>query len=330
MVLRRTIAGLGALLLLTACLEPPEDDDIPLSSFFGDPDADPAMMPHVEDVPALASNVAQFATQVAYLRGYADGDPIWYWNVDGPNAPFIAPLYQVIGPNGEQIGRTIIDVIPGQAGYTPWWRIFEVYTTPEYDGERIWSREAIDAGIKAGILREPVPTDAVANCPVILRDTPIQVSQNPDEFAGTEWVWYRNQRVDWVVFTDFIRWPAARRDMPVYPVYILQRIDEGAPLYEFVTGVDITGDRRLNDSNNIFAAGLDGDRYSPLWYVAFVRVEEDYLSIDTSSTGVGLSAEDQFYDPESKTVISSQVIPPVVEQEEVLVNCPIQRVKGSL
>lgn len=326
----RSLWLLIPLLLCGACLEPPEDDDVPLSTFFGDPDVDPAMVQHVEDDPALASNVAQFASQVAYLKGWADGESIWYWNVDGPNATFIAPLYQIIGPDGQQIGRTIIDVIPGDTGYTPWWRVFTVYTTDKYDGERIWSREGIDAGIRAGILQEPAATDRVANCPVVLRETEIQVRQNPDEYANPSWVWYRNQRVDWVVFTDFLRLEPEKLQMPVYPVYVLQRIDEGAPLYEFVSGVDITGDQLLNDSNNIFASGLDGPRYSPLWYLAVVRVEEDYLSIDTSSSAVGLSAEDQFYDPVGMNVVSSQVVPPISRQKDVLVNCPIQRTKGSL
>ena len=315
----------------SACLEPPEDDEIPLETFFGDPAIAPEDAPHVEDVPALAANVQRFATDVAYLRGYADGEEVRYWNVDGDNATFIAPLYHIIGTDGQQIGRTIIDVIPGDTGYTPWWRIVEVYVTDRYDGERIWSRAAIDAGIRAGILQEPLPTQRVVNCPVILREAKIPVSLDSADDVTPEWVWYRDKRVDWVVFSDFVDVDLDVREMPIYPVYVLQRIDEAAPIYEFVTGVDVNGDQRLDDSNNIFASGLDGPRYSPLWYVAFVRVEADYLSIDTSTgAAVGLSAESQFYDPIGNRVLSSLVVPPVLEMKQVLVNCPIQRTEGRL
>ncbi len=254
---------LGAL-CVGACLEPPEDDAVPPELFYGDPDVEPGMVTHVEDDPTYAANVEQFASSVAYLRGFADGESIWYWNVDGPNATFIAPLYQIIGLDGQQIGREIIDVIPGDAGYTPWWRVWQVKVTDRYDGERIWSRAAIDAGIRAGILEEPMPTMNVVNCPVTRRETVIPVSSDGD-VESTKWVWYRDRRIDWIVFTDFITVPTDDRNMPIYPVYVFQRINEGAPIYEFVTGVDVTGDNELNDSNNIFASGLDGPRYSPLW-----------------------------------------------------------------
>jgi hypothetical protein len=312
-------------LSFTACLEPPEEM-IDQSRIFGDPNLMPADAPHVQDDPDFTANVAAFSTSVAYLRGYAEGDPIWYWNVDGPNATFIAPMFQLVGPDGP-IGRPIIDVIPGDTGYTPWWRTVTVRTTAKYAGEKIWSREAIDAGVRLGILEPPEPQREVKNCPVILRDATVPV--DVDQTAEPTWGWYRNRRVHWIDFTDRLDVPTDVHEMPLFPVYVMQRIDQSAPIYEFVTGVDVTGDGDLDDTNNIFGSKPGGPRYSPLWYVVFVRTVADYPSIDTGAP-VGLSAEDQFVD-QGGAIISPLVVPDgLIEMPGFLVNCGIQRAKGSL
>jgi hypothetical protein len=318
---------------LAACLEPPEDDDVPPERYYGDPSIDPAAAPHVEDVPEFAANVARFTTSAAYLRGFADGEPVWYWSIDGANASFIAPAYEIIGKDGMPIGRAIIDVIPEDAGYTPWWRMVEVHVTDAYDGERIWSRDAIDAGIRAGILNTPVATERVVNGPVALRNMRVPVTAEPGDDVPPKWIWYRNHRVHWVLFDEVMTLPVEVREMPAYPVYVFQRIDEPAPLYEFKTGIDLNGDGVLDASNNVFASGLDGPRYSPLWYPAFVRVVPEYESVDTSSTTpvvVGIDAEDELIDPDTNQILSPMVVPPLDVQRTTLVNCPIQRTKGAL
>lgn len=324
----RTASLLAALGLasMAGCLDPLVDDEVSPARLFGDPDVDPAAVRHVEDDPAHAAKVAAFATSVAYLRGFADGAPINYWNVDGPQSDLIAPAYVLVDAMGRAIERPVIDVIPGDTGYTPWWRKVEVRVTERYAGERLWSRDAIEAAVRAGLVEEPRPTEDVLNCPVILRDARVPVSDT--ETVEPVWVWYRGQRVHWVDFGDPEQVPITEKRMPAEPVYLLQRINEGHLLYEFVVGFDLDGDDRLVSSNNIFASGPGGPRYSPLWYVVLVRTTADYLSID-GDQGVGLTAEAQFYDPERDQVISSNVLS-LIPVPNLLVNCPIQRVEGSL
>jgi hypothetical protein len=317
------------LFALSACLEP-EDEQVDFSRRFGDPAIEPADAPHVEDNPALANNVAAFSRSTVYLNAFSEGDPIRYWNVDGPNATFIAPIFEIVGPDGP-LGRTIIDVIPGDAGYTPWWRTVRVRTTAKYNGERIWSRDAIDAGIALGILEQPEETTEVRNLPVYLRGSRIPVDEDASNDVEPTWGWYRKQRVSWIDFSDRIEVPVGVREMPSFPVYVVQRLNNAQPIYEFVTDTDLNHDGDLDDTNNIFPSKPGGSRYSPLWYVAFVRTVADYPSIDTSSTAVGLKGEEEFLDANLSIIPGGFVVENgILEQRDFLVNCSIQRVRGEL
>src|SRR5215472_4871838 len=142
--MRSCVPALFASLILgslSGCLSPLTSDAVDPTMFFGDPNADPATL-HIQDDPKFLARTKMFGKSVAYLTGFADHEAIHYWNVDGPNATFIAPLFEITGRDGKIIGQPIIDVIPGDTGYTPWWRREIVHTTDKYNGQRIWSREA--------------------------------------------------------------------------------------------------------------------------------------------------------------------------------------------
>lgn len=324
---------LALALASTACLEPLVDDALPTSSAFADPSLTPATAPHVEDDPATAPRLSAFASRVHYLRGFADGQPVWYWNVDGANSSLIAPLFVLEDAAGNVLGRPIIDVLPGEPGYTPWWRRVVVRVTAAYGGEHIWSRAAIEEGVAKGLLEAPRATTTVIDCPVVRRGTTIPVSAMPGaRTASTTPAWYRNQRVELVAFTETIDVPLESRRMPAFPVYILQRIDAGQPLYEAVTGVDVTGDGRLDASNNVFADRLGGSRYSPLWQPYLARVAADVASIDTarSATVAELVREvdlARFVDG-APTPADGRTLS--ITDLGGLVNCPIQRREGAL
>ncbi len=335
--------------ILAGCLDPAVSDEVPTGNLFPDPMADPLAAPRVQDT-VSPEVLAQFSTQVAYLSGFADGQPIRYWNVNGANADFVAPMYFIQNRDGSPLGKPIIDVIPGDPGYSPWWRKVIVRVTPTWTNEKFWSREAIDAGLKLGLLEPPMFTTDVVNCPVTLEETQIPVDRVAEGGRFRErtvppvFGWYRNQRVHWIDFSEVIQVPLgtnnfAAGDMPIFPVYILQRINQGEPIYEFVTGVDINGDRLLEASNNIFAAAPGRPRYSPLWFPVLVRTTETFRSIETSSTSPELTSEDQFIDVQSspdgdiltvKPGTAALAQPAPLVDRTTLVNCPIQRAPGAL
>lgn len=326
---RAALAASCLALTAAACLDPLSSDELDPTGVFGPAEGTPAMQPHVEDNPDLARNVEQFPRSVAYLKGYADGRKVDYWNVPGAIEDFVVPMFIVVDRKANNaMGRPIIDVLPGDRGYSPWWRRVLVYTTDKYNGERIWSREGVDLAVRMGLLEAPVPTTDVVDCPVVQRDTVVPVSAT--DTATLTFAWYRNQRVSWVEFKQPVQVPLDVRAMPKYPVYIFQRIDQPSPIYEFLTGVDADGDGRLINSNNVFAADVGRPRYSHLWYVTFVRTVSGYPSIDNTRTAtVGIDSEAEIVDPETGAIRSSSVLA-VQEVETALVNCPIQSPGGGL
>lgn len=320
--------------LASGCLDALVDDELDPNSIFGDgmlslddPEA-LAAVSHVDTAPDYAERVQHFATEIAYLRGYANGRRVWYWNVPGPNVDFIVPMYKLVEQDGTEVGFWVFDALPGDGGYSPWWRKFTVKKTASFDETRgIWSRESIDLGVRMGMLEPPEATEYVYNFPIVDRHTKVARSPDAGDFVGTSTAWYRNQRVSFIKFTEKVMVPVGQTEFPKYPVYVLQRINEAAPLYEYATGVDVDGDGRLINSNNIFAGDLDDERYSPLWYLAEVRVPAGTVSVDTS-TAVTFSRESELYEDAGRTLEAEGV--DVKKNLEVLVNCPIQRERGAL
>lgn len=328
--------GLSSGLFLTAALagctlDPLVSDDVDLSRVFGDPTIEPADARHVEDNPDYRDRLGLFASQIPYLRAYADGEKIWYWRLVDDVPDFIVPYYILMLPDGTA-QRPVFDVIPGDGGYSPWWRITIVRTTSKYNGERIWSREAIDAGVRIGILEPPEDTPVVITAPIVRRNARIQVDPNGATVEPT-WGWYRNERVSLVIFDSNIDVPTDTRRMPRAPVYVLSRINESRPLFEYATGIDLDNDGLLRSSNNIFTANNGQPGYTPMWYPIGVRTTENYVSIDTvagSTLAVGLRAESDFIGADYGVVVSPQVIPPLDVQRDVLELCPIQKAFGGL
>lgn len=304
------------------CLEPPQEEAIPLESLIGDP----TQAPSVTTLPDYATRLPEFTQQIDYLRGFAEGRAIWYWNVDGTNSRLIAPTFDIVGSD-DALQFRVIDVIPGDPGYTPWWRIVRYRVTDRWNGEVFTSRAAIDAAAQAGLLEGPEETDEILNAPVSIS---IVAANDGDQVVNrAKAVWYRGLRTYWVPFSQTIRVPTGVQQMNMLPVYIFRRIQEATPLYEFGSGIDLNGDEVLDDSNNVFAADVDNEDYTPLWFISYVRTVAAYESIDSGPPRrVGLSSEADFYDRSAGQILSPSVLS--VENDRLkLINCPIQTTRGT-
>lgn len=299
------------------CLGPVEDP-LDLSSRFGPP-GDPV---HIEDTTA---DVSAFPESFVYRWAYVEGERTWYWDI-GPSPAFIAPVFIIEQLNGEAMGRPIIDVVPGDPGYTPWWRIVRVRVTESYAGERIWSRAAIDAGVRLGILEAPEPTSTVATCPVVKRQTRIDLGDGT-RAAPTD-VWFRDQLVSWYRFSDEVEVSPPDVVMPDFPVYQFQRSNQALILDELLTGVDMDGDGEFTNTNNVFSAGSGRPRHSPLWQVVRVRTLPGYESFDGGEPAIQAESDFLSFAGGQGTLIDGDVIS--VEPTGTLVGCPLQPERGRL
>lgn len=329
--MRALLFGTVSLAMIAGCtLDPLVSDDIDLSRVFGDPSLAPENAPHVEDVERYQAQLGLFPSAVPYVSGWVKGRKVWYWRLDQVVPDFIIPYYVVVQKDGTE-QRPIIEAIPGDGGYSPWWRKTIVRTTDKYAGEKIWSREAIDAGVKMGILEAPEDLTTVITAPVVRREVRFKIDpMNWEAEAEPTWVWYRGQRVSWIIFDADVEVPLGVRLYPRAPVYVLRRVNQGSPLNEHATKVDLDGDGRIVSSNNIFPVNVGELGYTPMWYPVLVKTVEEYVSIDNAAPGElpQLTAETQFVGADYSVVISPLVVPPLEPRRDQPELCPIQRTPG--
>jgi len=331
---------LGFLMCSTACLDPLVDDTINPDRIFGDPNVDSSNAPHIEDDDAFRAQAALFPTELPYRQGFAQGDKVWYWDVPDQAIDVIVDIY-LVSKDDVLLEGPIIDVIPGDVGYSPIWRKVFLNTTATYNGEIIRSREAIDLALQLGILDQAQPSEQVVNCPVVSRNAVIALAKNSTKAADLITGWYRNRRVNLVSFSPPSLVPLELNRIPVFPLYIFQRINERIPIDEAVSGIDLNGDNALLSSNIVFAANVTeriDARYSPIWEPWLVRTSSTYPSIDTMDQAPGYTAETDFLDSMTWNIRESAKVGGgsdksyivSVKKLDGLVNCSIQKEKGKL
>jgi hypothetical protein len=101
------------------------------------------------------------------VSGFYRGDPVRYLDL-GPvklaSGNDVAPLWTVTNGTSEQ--HNIIDVVPGDEGYSPLWSINEVTWQPGVTPRTLKSRADVEAATAAGELTVK-RTNTIVNCPVI-------------------------------------------------------------------------------------------------------------------------------------------------------------------
>lgn len=177
-------------------------------------------------------------------------------NADGLEV-VTAPIYVLVtgfdesgNPQVVDGQRNIIDVVPGDEGYSDLWEVTFVTVPADYEANAITSaQEILDAGYELTI------PGVYVNCPVVPTGSTLE---NPDD-ANLVTGWYKGQEVSYFDFGI---------NAPIT-----------APIYAFITGFDDAG-------NPLFVAGqsnvigvVPGDEgYSAFWYVNLVIVPEDYVA----------------------------------------------------
>jgi len=135
-----------AFAMLAGCLGPQVSDDLAASGdIVPAGSAIPAIDGDDAETIALHDNVDSV---VPRLTGFAGGIQIHTWDF-GPAPSFAAPIYMLMrdpgnGPHVRIDHPPIIGTIPGEAGYSPFWSVFEVQVTAAYAGELLTSSSALN------------------------------------------------------------------------------------------------------------------------------------------------------------------------------------------
>jgi hypothetical protein len=208
-------------------------------------------------------------------KGWYEGRQTYYYDfganttasADGETI-IPAPIYVLVtgfnadgSPQTIEGQRNIIDVIPGDEGYSDLWEVTFV-TVPEDTVANTIT--AADEVISGGY--EQTPAGFYVNCPVVPADSTLS------EGGGTLTLgWYKGQDVSYFDFG-------------------MNAIDT-APIYAFITGFDGDGNPQfVEGQNNVIGVIPGDDGYSAFWYVNLVTVPADYVANTITSVDQVLSA----------------------------------------
>ena len=203
---------------------------------------------------AIDLDVAPFVT-----RGLGpDGQVVRYYNFDRqPFAP--APIY-VLYREGESqpvSGQAnIVDAIPGDAGYSDFWRVVRVTVPRGYVANTIRSRTEI---VASGYAIEE--TDAIVNCPIVPEGSH---GDEGDAVDGLTVGWYRNQVVFYFTFGAPLT-ITQEDEVPFAPIFVTFNVNPDEP-----NGGPASGFRTepgTAQTHNVVAAIPGQPGYSPYWAV---------------------------------------------------------------
>ncbi len=294
----------------TGCLDPMVDDQAGFSPHIQNSRYEvPNMM---EDI-ALANRVDAHdgvdGLLVARNVGYAGGEPLHYWDF-GEAPQYAIPVWLIrrCDEDGNVVGPVpnhpnIIDLVPGDVGYSPFWVMVVVCVTDQYEGQVLASFEAIEDAIEIGLAEPMKDTGMWANCPVVLPNVGLELGEGEEPYpphAG--------------YFAGMVAYYHHLGGM-MNGVYGL---DENG----FVLQNDVFMARTASGQacEPVFQVDRSSERYSPLWRVVEVELAEgEACQRDMSSL---VQVDGDSYRPASEAVVQ-------VRTTEQLLNLPIQYAPGS-
>ncbi|HVV82737.1 MAG TPA: hypothetical protein VHE35_06635 [Kofleriaceae bacterium] len=244
-----------------------------------------SVLPSVDDDPALADQIARFDgvdALIPRISGFAAGAPIHTWDF-GPAPDFAAPVYFVVRHTAdgfEPVGHpSLVDSLPGDPGYSPYWIAYLVFVTDAYAGEVIPSVAAIDEAVARGLVERPMVQPFAVDCPIVASDVRLELGAGQPPLAPPSHFNVKGRTAAYydlgLMALDGVRVPETTR-------YLVRR-EGGEPLSEPVRGIDMTGDGDLTDSNDIYDVTPGAPAPTPRCRTVTVAVPADTRSIDTTS-----------------------------------------------
>ncbi len=232
--------------------------------------------------PAPVDNLAGRST-FPRIEGWYKGGSVNYTNYgsSGNVSQPILAFFQAASPSTPVAGQAnIIDTIPGQPGYSDFWRVHKVLVPSSYVANTIRSfEEAVASGYTIQV------TNTTVNCPVVNVN-----ATTPGTVSAKTTGWYRDRVVFY--FDHGPRSPS------------LGFIVQSAPIYAFfyTNGTSVPGQRNVVDVR-------PGDTgYSDLWKVTKVVVGASYV-VNSLKSASAIMASTQVTLQPTSMFVNCPVVP---------------------
>lgn len=211
-----------------------------------------------------------YVTSAPLVAGFSKGQIAWY-RLIGPTNSSVNPVYFFQYPSGGAVQgqKPIIDVKPGDKGYTHFWELHNVTVSDNYTPNTIKSLATLNRAQKAGLVTITDSKRAI-NGPLVARNVKITVVNGEPQFLP---VWYRTETATMAVFETNL--PSGA--VPSVPIWLIQRASDNCPLLEAVCNKDLNHDSDIKDSNDLIDTTPGQPGYFPLWSVSILHVKDAYL-----------------------------------------------------
>lgn len=208
-----------------------------------------------------------------------DGQVVVYYNFDvQPLTP--APIYVLFKEGSEEPVEgqlNIIDVIPGDLGYSDFWLITKVTVPQNYIANTVTSyNDIISVGYSKSV------TTTLVNCPVVPQGS-IANMRLGSESKTLDRGWYKDQIVYYFTFTEKALETNAGGLTPISPIYVTFNVnpddlnsDSGPPSGTVTEPGSV-------QTHNVIATIPSDEDYSPLWSV-YVYDNADFDNVMDLST----------------------------------------------
>ncbi|MGE0173385.1 MAG: hypothetical protein AB7T49_11380 [Oligoflexales bacterium] len=253
------------------------------------------------NVPELpAPNAAiDFDSGPFITRGIGpEGVHVGYYNFDvQPRDPAKIYVFFRAGADAPVDGQlNIVDVIPGDTGYSDFWNVVKVIVPEHYVANSIRSVEEIRS---AGLGTEE--TSIVVNCPVVPAGSTAQRRYNGDSDTGLHQGYYKGGIINYFNFSEKALTLNARGLVPISPIYVTfnKNPDPTDPTSGPASGFVV--EASTGRTHNVVGTTPEDQYYSPLWNV---NVYDNHSF-------------------ESVTDLESAVAAPLLAAGVANVNCPI-------
>jgi hypothetical protein len=209
------------------------------------------------------------------VQGWYEGRQTFYYDfgantkatADGQKV-IPAPIYVLItgfdadgNPQVVEGQRNIVDVIPGDPGYSDLWQVTFVTVPEDYAANTFTSADDV---LNSGF--EMTVPGVLVNCPIV----PLN-SELAEGGAPLVQGWYKGQEVHYFDFGP--------------------NIEEAAPIYAFITGFDADSNPQFVEGQANVIGVIPGDAgYSAFWNVNLVTVPADYQANSITSVDEVLTA----------------------------------------
>jgi hypothetical protein len=206
------------------------------------------------------------------------GEIVRYYGFDvRPEEP--ADLYALFTDGGtEPVQPEVVDVVPGDAGYNDFWRIYRVTVPADYVPNTLTSVEAI---LASGYPIEE--RDFILNCPVVPEGSTAELRYEEDGETEAEEFWYRDQIAHYFEFVERQLTVPAELPVPVSDIYVTFNVNPDAGNPDSGPASGFVVEQGTPQTHNVAATLPDQAGYSPLWEVQ-VYDNADFASVTDLAT----------------------------------------------